>query len=68
MSIRQAQLMGFVAQHDRSQVHLTTLIELIQQLSDQADVLTAQSAALQELSEEVKRLKRKYESLPSILE
>lgn len=68
MSIRQAQLMGFVAQHDRSQVHLTTLIEMVQQLSDQADVLAAQSAALQELSEEVKRIKKKYESLPSVLE
>lgn len=68
MMTRHAQLMIFLGQHDRSQVHLTTLIEMIQQIADQADVLAAQSAVLQELSEEVKRLKRKYESLPSVLE
>lgn len=68
MSTRHAQLMIFLGRHDRSQVHLTTLIEMVQQLSDQADVLAAQSAALRELSEEVKRLKKKYESLPSVLE
>lgn len=68
MSTRYAQLMIFLGKHDRDQTHLATLIEMIQQITDQGDVLAAQEAVIKELSEEVKRLKRKYESLPSILE
>ena len=61
MMTRHAQLMISLGQHDRSQVHLTTLIEMIQQISDQADVLAAQEAMIKELSEEVKLLKKKLE-------
>lgn len=68
MSTRHAQLMIFLGKHDRGQTHLATLVEMIQQITDQGDVLAAQAVVIKELSEEVKRLKRKYESLPSVLE
>lgn len=60
MMTRYAQLMIFLGQHDRSQVHLTTLVEMIQQIADQSDILAAQEAAIKELSEELELFKRKY--------
>lgn len=60
MMTRHAQLMIFLGQHDRSQVHLTTLIEMIQQIADQSDILAAQEAVIKELSEELELFKRKY--------